>query len=102
MQAVVYSCDVSMKALATSFTMSTINSTPILFIHLKFDFMRIVCTNLWYTDYTTLFRVPYCHSFYLGMLNDVFMAIKEKTGIAPFNALDKVMDQMPLTSDFNR
>jgi hypothetical protein len=36
------------------------------------------------------------------MLNDVFMAIKEKTGMAPFNALDKVMDQMSLTTDFNR
>ena len=46
--------------------------------------------------------MPYCHSFYLGMLNDVFMAIKEKTGMAPFNALDKVMDQMSLTTDFNR
>jgi hypothetical protein len=36
------------------------------------------------------------------MLNDVFMSIKEKTGMAPFNALDKVMDQMSLTTDFNR
>ena len=103
MQAVVYSCDVSMKALAMSFTISiNINSTPILLIHLTFDCMRIVCRDIWYTDYTTLFLVPYCHSFYLGMLNDVFMAIKEKTGMAPFNALDKVMDQMSLTTDFNR
>ena len=36
------------------------------------------------------------------MLNDVFIAIKEKTDMAPFNALDKVMDQMSLTTEFNR
>ncbi len=36
------------------------------------------------------------------MLNDVFMAIKEKTGMAPFNVLDKVMDQISVTTDFNR
>ena len=36
------------------------------------------------------------------MLNDVFMAIKEKTGMAPFHALDKVMDQISVTTDFNR
>ena len=91
-----------MKALAMSFTISTINSTSILFIHLKFDFMRIASMDIWYTDYTILFLVPYCNSFYLGMLNDMFMAIKEKTGMAPFNALDKVMEQMLRTTDFNR
>ena len=36
------------------------------------------------------------------MLNDVFMAIKGKTGMAPFNALDKVMDRISVTIDFNR
>jgi hypothetical protein len=36
------------------------------------------------------------------MLNDVFMAIKEKTGMVPFNALDKPMDQISVTTDFNR
>ena len=57
---------------------------------------------IWYTDYTTILLVPNCHSFYLGMLNDEFMAIKGKTGMAPFNALDKIMDQMSPTTDFNR
>jgi hypothetical protein len=33
------------------------------------------------------------------MLNDVIMAIKENTGMAPFHALDKVMDQIALTAD---
>ena len=36
------------------------------------------------------------------MLNDVFMAIIEKTGMASSNTLDKVMDQMSPTTDFNR
>ena len=36
------------------------------------------------------------------MLNDVFMAIKEKTCMAPFIALDKVMGQIYVTTDFNR
>jgi hypothetical protein len=36
------------------------------------------------------------------MLNNVFIAIKEKTGMATFNALDKVMDQISVTTDFNR
>ncbi len=76
-QAVVYSCDVSMKELAMSFTISIYNQLyPNFFIRLKFVFMRIVCMDIWYTYYTTLFLVPYCHSFYLGMLNVVFMAIK--------------------------
>ncbi len=57
-----------------------------------YNLVEILCREMWYTDYTSLFRVPYCHSFYLGMLNDVFMAIKEKIGMAPFHALDKVME----------
>ncbi len=36
------------------------------------------------------------------MLNDVLMAIKENTGMAPFHTLDKVMDQLALTINFNR
>ena len=36
------------------------------------------------------------------MLNDVFMAIKGKTGMASFNDLDKIMDQMSLATDLNR
>ena len=36
------------------------------------------------------------------MLNDVFVAIKGKTCMAPFNALDTVMDQISVTTDFNR
>ncbi len=53
-------------------------------------------------DYTSLFLVPYCHSFYLGILGDVFEGIKMKTGMAPFNAIDTVIDNMSLTTNFNR
>ena len=58
--------------------------------------------KLWYVDSTTVFLVPYCHSFYLGMLQDVFEAIKEVVGSGPFHALDRVIDDMALTTDFNR
>ena len=58
--------------------------------------------DLWYVDYTSVFLVPYCHSFYLGILGDVFEAIKEKIGLGPFRAIDKVIDNMALTTDFNR
>ena len=51
---------------------------------------------------TALFLVPYCHSFYLGVLKDIFEWIKEEIGLGPFRALNKVMDQMMLTTDFNR
>ena len=67
-----------------------------------YNLVEILCKEIWYTDYPSLSLVPYCYSFYLGMLNDVFMAIKEKTGMAPFHALDKVIDQISVTTDFNR
>ena len=58
--------------------------------------------KLWYVDSTTVFLVPFCHSFYLGMLPDIMEAIKKVVGSAPFIALDRVMDDMALTTDFNR
>jgi hypothetical protein len=35
------------------------------------------------------------------MFNDVFMAIQEKSGMAPFNALYKVLGQLSFIADLN-